>query len=271
MIHVRRKIASLAANGTGVLTSMRLALTVPDGTIPEMAKETLAGQFPSTEWTLVLAAGGDTSRAASALEKLCRVYWQPLYAYARRKGYAPAVSEDAVQGFLHTVIARRSIENVEVDGRRFRSWLLGGFGHHLANIHRHENAARRGGGSLPLSIDEAEAALPSDPSLSPDQAYDRRWAQLVLTAAMTRLREQQGRAGRAESYAALEPVVTMQAKTPYRDLADRLGISEQAVSLQVFRLRQRLRDLVRSEVARTVLTPEDLEAELSYLLDIFRR
>jgi len=95
------------------------------------------------------------------------------------------------------VIARRSIENVERDGRRFRSWLLGGFGHHLANVHRHAQAARRGGGALPLSIEEAEAALPSDSSLSPDEAYDRRWAQLVLTTAMTRLREQQQRAGKA--------------------------------------------------------------------------
>lgn len=239
--------------------------------IPEMAEDTLAGQFPSTEWTLVLAAGDDTSRSVPALEKLCRSYWQPLYAFARRKGHPPAVSEDAVQGFLHTVIARRSIENVERDGRRFRSWLLGGFSHHLANLHRHDNAARRGGGTIWLSLEEAEAALPSDPSLSPDEAYDRRWAQLVLTTAMTRLREQQQRAGKGETYALLEPIVTVQANSPYASLAALLGVTEQAIALQVYRLRHRLRELVRAEVARTVLTPGDLESEISYLLEIFRR
>ena len=231
----------------------------------------MAGQFPPTEWTLVLAAGDDSSRSVPALEKLCRSYWQPLYAFARRKGHAPAASEDAVQGFLHTVIARRSIDNAERDGRRFRSWLLGGFGHHLANLYRHEKAARRGGGALPLSIEEAEAALPSDPSLSPDEAYDRRWAQLVLTSAMTRLREQQQRAGKGETYALLEPVVTVQAKTPYTTIAAQLGSSEQAIALQVHRLRHRLRELVRAEVARTVLTYEELESEINYLLEIFQR
>jgi RNA polymerase sigma-70 factor (ECF subfamily) len=236
-----------------------------------MADETLGGQFPSTEWTLVLAAGSDTSRSAPALEKLCRSYWQPLYAFARRKGHSPATSEDAVQGFLHSIIARRSMENVEQNGGKFRSWLLGGFANHLANLYRHEQTARRGGGLLPLSIEEAEAALPSDPSLSPDEAYDRRWAQLVLAAAMTALRDQQQRTGRGESYTLLEPVVTMQAKTPYADLAGKLGLTEQAVTLQVFRLRQRLRDLVRSEVARTVLTREELEEELGYLMEIFRK
>ncbi len=236
-----------------------------------MALESLAGQFPTTEWTLVLAAGTDTSLSAPALEKLCRSYWQPLYAYARRKGHPPDASEDAVQGFLLTVIQRRSIESVERDGGRFRSWLLGGFAHHLANLYRHGRAVRRGGGQLSISIEDAEAALPSDPTLSPDEAYDHRWAQLVLATAMTRLREQKQRAGKGETYALLEPVVTVQAKTPYADLADKMGITEQAVSLHVFRLRQRLRRLVRAEVARTVLTNEELEEELSYLLAIFQR
>lgn len=236
-----------------------------------MAHDSLAGQFPSTEWTLVLAAGADTSLSGPALEKLCRSYWQPLYAFARRRGHPPAASEDAVQGFLLIVIERRSIENVERDGRRFRSWLLGGFVHHLANLHRHDQAVRRGGGLLPISIEDAEASLPSDPSLTPDEAYDRRWAQLVLATAVTKLREQQQRAGKGETYALLEPVVTVQARIPYNDLAARLGITEQGVSLQVYRLRQRLREIVRAEVARTVLTREELESEINYLLEIFQR
>ncbi len=236
-----------------------------------MPADSLPGHFPSTEWTLVLAAGSDATRAVPALEKLCRSYWQPLYAFARRKGHAPEVCEDAVQGFLQTILARGSLSNVQRDGRRFRSWLLGGFGHHLANLHRHDQAVRRGGGRLAISLEDAEASLPADPSLTPDEAYDRRWAQLVLATAITKLREQQQRAGKGEAYMLLEPVVTVQAKTPYSSLAASLGITEQAVSLQVFRLRQRLREIVRAEVARTVLTNEDLEAELAYLLEIFQR
>jgi RNA polymerase sigma factor (sigma-70 family) len=236
-----------------------------------MPAETLDGQFPSTEWTLVLAAGDDNSRSAPALEQLCRAYWQPLYAYARRRGQEPAASEDAVQGFLETVIARGSLGNVVQDGRKFRSWLLGGFTHHLANIYRHEQTARRGGGRVAISLEDAEAALPADPSLTPDEAYDRRWAQLVLDAAMTRLREQQQRAGKGDAYALLEPMVTHQAKIPHTEVAAALGITEQSVTLQIHRLRHRLRELLRAEIARTVLTAEDLESEQAYLLGLFQR
>jgi RNA polymerase sigma factor (sigma-70 family) len=236
-----------------------------------MLDETFHGQFPSTEWTLVLAAGSDATRSHAALESLCRSYWQPLYAFARRKGHSPEASEDAVQGFLESVIARGSIGNVERDGRRFRSWLLGGFSHHMANLYRHGQTARRGGGRTLISLEEAEASLPADPSLSPDAAYDRRWAQLVLSAAVKRLREQQQRAGKGEAYALLEPVVTRQDATPHVEIAGALGLREQAVTLQIHRLRQRLRDLVRAEIARTVLSAEDLEEEQAYLLALFRQ
>ena len=236
-----------------------------------MADDTPAGQFPLTEWTLVLTAGRDSSLSAAALEKLCRSYWQPLYAYARRRGQTPEASEDAVQGFLETILARGSLSNVEREGGRFRSWLLGGFVHHLANLHRHERTARRGGGVLPVSIEEAEAALPADSSLTPDEAYDRRWAELVLATAVERLREQHERARKVALWAALAPAVTARAATSYASLGAVLGISEQAVGLHVYRLRQRLKKLVRAEIARTVLTEADLEVELNYLLGLFRR
>ncbi len=143
--------------------------------------------------------------------------------------------------------------------------------HHLASLHPHERTARRGGGVLPVSIEEAEAALPADSSLTPDEAYDRRWAELVLATAVERLREQHERAGKAALWAALAPAVTARAATSYASLGAVLGISEQAVGLHVYRLRQRLKKLVRTEIARTVLTEADLEVELNYLLGLFRR
>jgi RNA polymerase sigma factor (sigma-70 family) len=236
-----------------------------------MPDESAPGHFPSTEWTLVLAAGSDATRSSAALETLCRSYWQPLYAFARRKGHPPAASEDAVQGFLENILAHRSLANVDRDGGRFRSWLLGGFIHHLAHLYRRDHAARRGSGIVALSIEEAEATLPPDTSLTPDEAYDRRWAELVLASAVQRLRDQHQRTGKAELWAALEPVITARAATSYASLATTLGISEQSVAVHVHRLRQRLRKLVRNEVARTVLTAEDLETELAYLLALFRR
>ena len=57
--------------------------------------------FVTIRWTVVLLAGRhDTPRAQRALSHLCQTYWFPLYAYVRRKGYAPQDAEDLTQGFL---------------------------------------------------------------------------------------------------------------------------------------------------------------------------
>jgi hypothetical protein len=46
-----------------------------------------SAQFATTHWSVVLAAGHDSSPDAhEALEQLCRAYWYPLYAYIRRRG-----------------------------------------------------------------------------------------------------------------------------------------------------------------------------------------
>src|ERR1039457_7588879 len=63
---------------------------------------TLAGpsDFPTTRWTLVIAAA-DTQRkdARSALVSLCEGYWYPLYAYIRRRGYPADQAQDLTQEF----------------------------------------------------------------------------------------------------------------------------------------------------------------------------
>jgi RNA polymerase sigma factor (sigma-70 family) len=236
-----------------------------------MPDDAVPGQFPQTEWTLVLAAGSDASRALPALETLCRSYWQPLYIFARRRGHSPEVSEDAVQGFLETILARGSLSTVEREGGKFRSWLLGGFVHHLSHMHRREQAARRGGGVVPVSMSEAEALLPADEALTPDEAFDRRWAELVLAGAVEKLRDQQVRAGKEAQWEVLGAVVTARAATSYAALAATLGESEDYVGVLVYRLRQRLKKLVRAEVARTVMSDDDLASEMTYLLDLFRR
>jgi hypothetical protein len=44
-----------------------------------------ASQFPTTRWSLVVAAGNpQVEEAKSALVSLCEHYWYPLYAYRSR-------------------------------------------------------------------------------------------------------------------------------------------------------------------------------------------
>jgi DNA-directed RNA polymerase specialized sigma24 family protein len=228
-------------------------------------------QFPDTEWTMVLAAGSNGSMARSALERLCRKYWAPLFGFARRSGLSHEAAEDVVQTYLLTVIERGSLVGLERGGARFRSWLLGGMEFAITNARRHDNAEKRGGGKPIFSLDESLAELPVFAGLTAAEAYDRQWAQTVMMAAVSRLRKEQLMSGKEVLYSLLEPIVTGQAKTSYSLLAEKLETQEKNVALMVHRLRIRLREILRAEISHTVASAEDLEDEMQYLLKVASR
>ena len=59
------------------------------------------GPFPTTHWSVVLAAAqAGTPQADQALATLCEKYWYPLYAFARRQGCSPHDAEDLTQAFF---------------------------------------------------------------------------------------------------------------------------------------------------------------------------
>ena len=60
-------------------------------TEPVLSGEGTHAQFQETRWSTVLAAINPSGSAFSeALNKLCRTYWYPLYAFARRSGVLTA-------------------------------------------------------------------------------------------------------------------------------------------------------------------------------------
>ena len=84
-----------------------------------------AAQFATTHWSVVLTAGkGDSTDAAAALEKLCRTYWYPLYAYVRRRGFSPHDGEDVIQGFFGQLLGRQAFRDKTAERGKFRSFLL---------------------------------------------------------------------------------------------------------------------------------------------------
>ena len=72
-------------------------------------------------------------------------------------------------------------------------------------------------------------------------------------------------------YEALAPFVGGAQPGEYAAVAARLGMAEGAVTVAVHRLRLRLRELVRAEVAQTVGSSADLEAEMKYLFDVWSK
>ena len=110
--------------------------------------------FETTQWSLVVAAGGDDSSAArAALATLCETYWYPLYAYVRRRGANPDDARDLTQAFLVSLLERRDFEQLSPDRGRFRSFLLASLKHFLANDAARRHTRKRGSGIIPLSLE----------------------------------------------------------------------------------------------------------------------
>ncbi len=227
--------------------------------------------FATTRWSVVLAAGhNDTTHARAALEKLCRAYWYPLYAYVRRRGHSPEDAQDLTQEFFTQLLERQSLAGADPNLGRFRSFLLGSMNHFLANEWKKSQTIKRGGGHQLLSLDWAAAEdrfdlEPADHS-TPDKLFDKQWALALLDEVLNRLELEYQAEGKADLFAALKQTLMGSRETqPYAELAARLAMNESAVKVAVHRLRKRYRELIRDEIAGTLDPSRDIEAEMRHL------
>ena len=228
--------------------------------------------FFSTHWSLVLAAGEVSSpQGQAALEQLCRTYWYPLYAYLRRRGNDPSAAEDLTQGFFAQLLERNDLARLTRQGGHFRSFLLTALNHFLTNQYESAKALKRGGGQIILSLDdtEAEDRYRREPahSESPDRLYERQWALALMETAMQQLAEEQTGAGKVELFALLRPFLSQEpGPGTYAEIGQRLGVATGTLAVQVHRLRERYRQLIRCAVAQTVASPLEIDEEMRHLL-----
>jgi RNA polymerase sigma factor (sigma-70 family) len=234
-----------------------------------------AAAFPLTRWSIVLQArqenGAEHSRAA--LEELCRQYWFPLYAFARRRGHAPADAEDLTQSFFAELLASGLFAVADPAQGRLRTFLLTAFQRCLTDQYRRDQAQKRGGGQQIISLDlsAAENRLNGEPAdnETPESAFEARWAIAVLDSAMARLEQEYAATGRRAHFDALRPFLTA-AQTHaegYEQLAVQLSITKVAARQAVHRLRERFRQALRDSVSDTLSepTPAAVDEELGAL------
>jgi RNA polymerase sigma-70 factor (ECF subfamily) len=233
-----------------------------------------AGWFATTHWSVVVAAKeGDSTEASIALEKLCRTYWPPLCAYIRREGNNATEAQDLTQEFFARLLSKEYLQHLHHQEGKFRSFLLTYLKHFLSEQRRRAGAQKRGGGQVFISMDGEEGYLlePVD-SLTPDEVFERRWAQAVLQKALNRLREEYLARGQGDLFARLQDY---QPREPggqsYAQIGDEFAMSEAAVKSAVQRMRQRHRELLREEVAQTVSRPEEIDEEIRYFRALLAR
>jgi RNA polymerase sigma-70 factor (ECF subfamily) len=233
--------------------------------------------FATTHWSVVLQAGRpDSPEAAQALDEVCRVYWYPLYAYARRQGFDVPTAQDLTQEFFARLLEKNYVGIADRKRGKFRWFLITAFKCFLANEWDRARAQKRGGGTGTLSLDQmtAEERYRNEPAdtLTADQLYDWRWALDLIGRARQRLREEYSSAGKSERWIQLEPFLSSgPASNAYASIAEKLGLSEAAVRQEAHRFKKRFGLLLRQEVAQTVANPDEVAEELRYLIDVVCR
>lgn len=226
--------------------------------------------FATTHWTAIQACAQPDEEAYLARAELCRTYWYPIYARLRRLGHSGHDAEDLTQGFFADILDRAWFLLADQSRGRFRSFLLTSVDNFVRDEHSRSAAQKRGGGcqhvSLDLSDGEARYSRHLSSSHGPEQIYDMEWAASVVGEALKRLESEFSAAGKKALFDALKTYLTVEGfETPQESVATALGMTADAVKVNVHRMRKRYGALLREEVARTVAALDDVDEEMRHL------
>jgi RNA polymerase sigma-70 factor (ECF subfamily) len=222
--------------------------------------------FHTTHWSVVLAAKGDNTKAGAALSELCKSYRQPILRYIGRTLRADASlhyggrnAEDLTHDFLVRLLEGKLFERVHPTEGRFRTYLLGAVRYFLSSVRNQESAEKRGGGVMHLPVQD------DIPQTDDAAVFDCDWARTTINQATALL-------GEAEETQMLVPWLTREMTTEDRErLAGELGKTEAAVKVALHRLRKKFRQHVREQIAHTVESEKEIDAELGYLIRALTR
>jgi RNA polymerase sigma factor (sigma-70 family) len=247
----------------------------PNGEVSSLTAMACHGPvaFTTTHWSIVLEAQGESPAAHKALEKLCRIYWRPIYSFVRRQGFGPQEAEDLTQGLFAQLLERKRLSAVRKEKGRLRSFLLGALKYFLADEQRRVMAIKRGQRQRLIPLEELRAddrieMEPADP-VTAEMIYERRWALTVLERVLSRLKDEYSAAGNAALFDSLKELLPDEpGSASQAEIAARLAMTENAIRQAFYRFRQRYQALLREEIAQTVATPGDIEDELRHLIAV---
>ena len=238
--------------------------------------------FPSTHWSVVVAAGESQAEpdiAQAALTELCKNYWVPLYSFVRSRGYAVEDAQDLTQSFFAYLIEHKIYVRADRTKGKFRSFLLASLKNFLGHAYEREQTLKRGGSLDFLQLDDARAKaaeslfqthfISADPA-GEDRVFERSWAEAVVRVGLERLEAEQKTEGKDRLFEELRMFLTSSANPlpTYDDLAIRLSLSPSTLRSHVTRLRARYRELLRAEVRRTVDADAEVDGELHWLFRV---
>lgn len=232
-----------------------------------------AAPFLTTRWTRVCLAKADSEEGRRALADLCDAYYEPVVAYLRRAFRDADAARDMSHAFFAEMLAGGRIRTAEAERGRFRSYLLGAVKHFVSHHWEAAGRMKRGGGASMITLDDPEAAeVPDARQISPDAEFDRQWAITVITRSMEALRIECVAQGRGVFFDAVSSLLSGHASHgDQTSLAAACDMSFDAFRMAVSRLKKRLRQCVKDEVAGTLEDPAAVQDEMETLFSALGR
>jgi DNA-directed RNA polymerase specialized sigma24 family protein len=223
--------------------------------------------FHTTRWTRVRLAKADSEDGRKALADLCDAYYEPVVAFLRCELRDADAARELAHAFFAHMLAGGTIHAAESDRGRFRHYLLGAVKHFLFNHRQAAIRLKRGGGVTPVSMDDDEVRSVPDPrQISPDAEFDRQWALTVLTRGLGALRQECTAEMREPLFDQIKPLLTGDAlHGEQAGIAAACGMSVAVLRMTVHRLKRRLRQCVKAEVAGTLDDPAMVQQEIQTL------
>jgi DNA-directed RNA polymerase specialized sigma24 family protein len=228
-----------------------------------------AAPFLTTRWTRVCLAKADSEDGRRALADLCDAYYEPVVAYLKSVLRDADAARDMSHAFFAEMLGGGTIHSADQQRGRFRSYLLGAVKHFVSRQRDIRRALKRGEGQVAVSMDDDDVAEVRDGAvISPDAAFDRQWALTMLERSLAALRTDCMTEGRVAFFDQVRPMLTGEAA--YGDQAAAAvacGMNVEAFRVAVHRMKKRLRQCVKAEIAGTLDDATGVSDEMQILLE----
>lgn len=212
-------------------------------------------EWPVSRTTLWMQVRDARDGRPTALNGLLTRYRPPVVNYLRGQGVSPEDAEDVAQEVLVALVEGGALDRAERARGRFRNLVIAVTRHQLGKRRRDDGRLKRGGGASIVSLD---ATGPVASPQGDDEAFDRAWLNRLLELALERLRTE---------HPQWHEVVDLHlnSDSSYRDIAARVGRTEDAVDNSLRQGKAKLAEYLRAEIEGYSDSADDSEREQSHL------
>ena len=235
-------------------------------------------EFHTTPWTWIETLRSDQADL-EMLDRLCRRYWPPVFAFLRRTGERHDAARELTQSFFaDVVLGRRLFHRADQSRARLRTLVLAAVKNYRVDVWRQQARMGKTFKLAPELVEEQESQLETLVGSTPDDAFNQRWAAEVLEEGLARCERHYLATDRANHWAAytarvINPALHGASRRPPADLAAELGFANaaavaSAVHTVKVRLMALLREVVNESVGRDEVEAED---EFVFIVQLLRR